>query len=293
MPPVKHILFPTDFSDNARKALNFALEIASHSGATIHMVHSIEESYNFAPMVDHIKELITSKTRQLFDDLKKEIQKQEKYARIDIKTSIRTGRSTSAILEEAKNEKCDLIVIGTCGRSNLERFLYGSTTAQLVQQADVPVLVIPEKAEFKGFQKVIFSTDFHDGDLQALQYVIELGRLFHSSINILHASVEDDLKSEILFRGFRELVKEITSYDNINFEQDKSISFFEAVADRIDNKELSLMVMVKYSRPYSIFAKKQSKEMSYYIQVPLLVLPGEKIMNSGSELSQTAKNRFV
>lgn len=292
MIPVKKILLPTDFSDNAQNALIFALELAKKTGAQLELLHCIEEPYNFAPMVDQIMQQIVQKSEQLFDNIKDDIHKNHRYTGIDVQTSIQTGKSTLTILEEAKKEHSDIIVMGTRGRSGVERFLYGSTTAHVVQHSNIPVLIIPQNAVFKGFEHILFATDYHDGDLQALNYVAQLAELFDSGINVFHSSIENDLRSEIMFLGFRQLVKNTIAYSNIRFEQDKTISFFEAVANRIDKNTISMMVMVRYSRPYSIFKKKESKEMSYYIQVPLLMLPGKEAMQS-TELKKVAKEKTI
>lgn len=288
MAAINNILFPTDFSDNARNALNYALEIALHSGATLHIVHSIEEPYDFAPMVEEIKKTLGHRVQKLFDEMQSEIRQNSKYKEVNIKTYMQTGRALYVILDETRSRNMDLVVMGTKGRSGMEKILLGSTTAEVIQHSKVPVLAVPRKASFSGLKQILFATDFQDGDLEALEYVAELAGLFDAKLKVFHSSVENDLRSEILFRGFRELAAETVSYPHIKFEQDKTISFFEAVADQIEKDKISMLVMIRYNKPFSLFAKKHSKEMSYYIQVPLLVLPGEETPIQHSEKT-TAK----
>lgn len=270
---IKNVLYPTDFSDNARNALPFALEIVKHSDATLHLIHSIEEPYDFAPMAEEIMKGVTHKVQRLFDEMIEDIRKKKPYEAVNIKTHIRSGRPVYSILEESRELHIDLVVMGTQGRSGIQRVLFGSNSAEIVQQSKIPVLCIPQDASFKGFKEILFTTDYNDRDMEALTYVTEFGKLFDSKIKVFHASPDKSLKTEIMFRGFRELVRDKLSFPDISFEQDTSVSFFDAVADQIIKKKISLLVMIRYKKPLAILGKKHSKEMSYYSQAPLLVLP--------------------
>ncbi|WP_372634472.1 universal stress protein [Fodinibius sp.] len=272
---IDHILFPTDFSDNARHALPFALKIAKRTGATVHILHTIEEPYDFAPMAEEIKKGVTGKVRKLFEELILEIEEEGSHADVPVETHIQTGRAINAILETNQPFKADLIVMGTRGRTGLKKILFGSTTAEVVQQSAIPVLAIPENARSTDFKQIIFTTDYNDGDLEALQYVVELAKRFKSKIKVFHTTLESNLKTECMFHGFRGLVKESISYEPIDFEEEKSITFFEGVANQIERYPVSLVVMIRYDKPFPLIGqKKQSRDMSYYIQAPLLVLPG-------------------
>lgn len=271
---INNILFPTDFSDNARNALPFALEFSKRTGATLHILHSIEEPYDFAPMAEEVKKGVTRKVQRLFEEMLDEIRKEKKYADIPIHTHIQTGRALYTIPEESENLKIDMIVMGTKGRSGLEKILFGTTTAEVVQLSKVPVLAVPQKTGLDDFDQILFTTDYNDGDLVALAYIAKLAKLFQSKIKIFHAALDNDLKTDIMFRGFRELIREKIPYRNVDFDYDTTITFFEAVADQLDQNDISLLVMVRYQKPFSLLKKNYSKEMSYYTEVPLLVLPG-------------------
>lgn len=280
MADINNILFPTDFSENTSNALTFALEIARASGAKIHLMHSIEEPYNFAmmdeaPITTEVKRSISQTVKKLFDNLEDEIRKNDKYGELSIETNIQTGRAVYTILEEAGNRDADLVVVGAKGRTGLKKILFGSTTAEVIQRSKVPVLVLPQEAEYDGFNKITFATDYKDGDLKALQFVVELAKLFNSKLIIYHSILKSDLKSEIMFRGFKELVAEKISYKNIEFEEDKSTHFLEAAINKVEQQNVSLLVMVHYEKSFPPLPKQQSKEMSYYSEIPLLVLPGK------------------
>lgn len=284
---INNILFPTDFSDNTREALTFALELARSTGATIHLMHSIEEPYDFAslreaPIIadDEVKKGLSQRVDKLFNNLRQEITDDEKYKDVNIETCMQTGRALYTILEETNNRDIDLVIMSTKGRSGLEKIIYGSTTAEVVERSKVPVLAVPPKISFNGFDQLMFATDFQDGDLQALQYITNFANLFDSNITVFHSSPEDNLETKIMVRGFKELTKESVSYRDMTFVQETNPSFFDAISDQLEKGNFSLLVMARYKESFSLLNRRQTKQMSYYTEVPLLVLPGQELINS-------------
>lgn len=274
IPFTKHILFPTDFSDHARHTLPFAVEIARRTGSTLHLFHSIEEPYDFAPMIDEIIKGVTGRVRELFREMTDEIKADPKNRDLEIRTHIQSGRAAHSILEEAEIRNAGLIVMGNRGRTGLEKLFIGSTTAEVIRRSEIPVLAVPSHSVLSEFKQILFTTEYHDGDLEALEVVTEFAGYFDATVRIFHASLENDLKTEAMFRGFRELVVEKINYPGLEFSLDTSITLHEAVADKIEEGDLSMIVMVRYEKPFGLLRKSQSKDMSYYVQVPLMVIPG-------------------
>lgn len=288
MNTLNHLLFPTDFSDNARKALPYALEIATRTGASLHILHSIEEPYDFAPMLDEIKKGVSRKVNRLFQEIIEEIKLQDRYSDIEIKTYIEYGRAIYSILDQARSLDIDLILMGTKGRSGIEKILFGSTTAEIIGRSNIPVFAIPKEAETPHFEQILFATEYNDGDLGALEFLTPLAELFKAEIKVFHSTRKNKLEEEIKFRGFRELVKEVIPYKKIRFEQAVTESFFEAIADEVEENNIELLVMKRYQKQMSLLDKRNTKDMSYYTSVPLLMIPAENLTSpvTGSESRQ-------
>lgn len=273
---MENIIYPTDFSDTANIALPYALELARKTGAAVHIIHAIEEPYDFAPMVQDVKKEVNRKVEVLLRDMVEDIRKEQKYQEVDIQTHIKTGRTRYAIMDEARNLSADMIVIGTKGRTGLEKIFLGSTAAELIEHTSTPVWAIPEEASYADIEQIFFATDYNDGDLEALQYVAGLAQLIDANITIFHATKESDLQSEALFRGFREIVNEKITEANISFEQVRADDFFETINNRLNTVANAMVAMVRYDQPLSILGRKHSKEMSYSVQRPLLIIPGDE-----------------
>lgn len=274
---ISHILFPTDFSETSEKALPFALELARRNKASLTLLHSIEEPYDFAPMLEDIRKHINRKVDSLFEEQLDKIAENDAYRDLDIETRIQNGRISLAIFEEAEQGKADLIVMGTTGASGVERILFGSNASEIILHSKIPVLAVPQNCSFNGIDHITFLTDYNDGDLKALQQTAELAKLFDAEISVLHIADNRNLKTEIMHRGFKEIASKQVDYKAIEYELVIQNNFIAGVADFLESKTTSLMVMVRYQKPFfsKMLEKNHSKELGFYTKVPLLVLTGE------------------
>lgn len=274
---LNQILFPTDFSENSKKVLPFALELARRSKAKLTLVHSIEEPYDFAPMIEELKQSISRKVKSLFKEQLNEIAEDSRYDELKIDTRILNGRIASAILDEAREIDADIIIMGTAGASGLKKVLFGSHATEVIMHSRIPVLAVPEESSFKGLEHITFLTDYGNEDVKALSDTATIGDLFNAKISVVHIDKEHNLKAEIMFRGFKELVSKQVPYPSMNFEHIIQDSFDTGVAEFNKTNNTSLLTLVRYKKPFfsSLFDKQHSREFGFYTNVPLLVMIGE------------------
>ena len=137
----KKILVPTDGSEFAKKAQKHALFLASVSGAEIIAVSVTENNFvNGLPLDDEVYQL-----NQILKERSEENLKEfDKLNEDDLKIThvIREGSPAKVILEVAKEEEIDLIVMGSSGKSGFDRFIMGSVADKVVNSAKCAVLVV-------------------------------------------------------------------------------------------------------------------------------------------------------
>lgn len=275
--PLNHILHPTDFSENARAALPFVLELARRSEAAITLFHSIEEVYQYATLLDDLKEGARRKARSLFNDMIDEIRDDDRYSDLDIESVIYSGRPAHTILESAEETGADFLVMGTRGSGTLERLFMGSVASEVVLHSPLPVLAIPENCSYGGFHRIVFATDFHEGDLQALEFVTGLAALYSAAVTAVHVAPGKDLEPEIRFRGFRELAGERIDYEKVDFKLLYNKDFYDGMAEYLSGKNAQLLTLVRHRKDFfhKLMEKNHVRELQMHSNLPLLILPGD------------------
>jgi len=141
---IKSILFPTDFSEGSAEALKYAVEFANRYGAKLYVLHVIYDvakaSGWYVPHVsmDAIYKDIQEGARKELDNFGVN----ELGGLKNIERIVLTGVPYQEIMNCAVKNKIDIIIIGTHGRTGIDRILFGSTAAQVVRNAPCPVLTV-------------------------------------------------------------------------------------------------------------------------------------------------------
>jgi len=141
---IKKILFATDFSEGAKSALPYALDVAMRHGARLYIVHVIYDvSKTTGWYVPH------TSAEEVYADMEKSARKELEKTFIDEMRKFKDyeyvvlkGTPYEEITRFAEENKTDLIVLATHGRTGLDRLLFGSTAEQVVRYAPCPVLSV-------------------------------------------------------------------------------------------------------------------------------------------------------
>jgi universal stress protein A len=147
MTPITRILVPTDFSDSADAALAYALTLGAQVGATVRLVHAFEDpdavslySHAYVPMPAEMR-------AEILADLRRQLTARATASGRGLATTeVLTGAAAKAIVDDATQQQCDLIVMGTHGRHGMAHLLLGSVAERVVRTATCPVLVVPRPA---------------------------------------------------------------------------------------------------------------------------------------------------
>ncbi len=144
---LKKILVPTDFSDCSVKALNYALAFAKHSQAEILLLHVVEP-IAYPVYGQEIPADWTAIQTDLLDasrDHLREFSRTKAAEYGPVKQILCENSACDGIIETARTEAVDLIIISTHGRTGLRHALLGSTAERVVRHAPCPVLTVRER----------------------------------------------------------------------------------------------------------------------------------------------------
>lgn len=140
---IRRILFPTDFSDAAREAQQYAVAVAERWDAELHLLHVVPAVVPYpdaaSPFTSEAEPILMVEVaeKQLNHELDAEWCKNHHYQMATV-----VGSAVEEILSYATENEIDLIVLGTHGRTGLSRLLIGSVAEKVVRLAKCPVLTV-------------------------------------------------------------------------------------------------------------------------------------------------------
>ena len=134
----ENILVPTDGSAGAHVAFDHALSLAQARDSTVHGVYVVEPIYGADIGTERILEAMQAQGTRAVEDFADMAEAEG----VEAVTEVRTGTPHREILDYAEENDVDLIVMGTHGRTGLNRYLLGSVTEKVVRLSDVPVLTV-------------------------------------------------------------------------------------------------------------------------------------------------------
>jgi len=149
MPQITRIVVPIDFSEYSKKAFRYAIDFARSFRAEMVLVYVVEPivypadfSFGQVALPSMERELLQRGEEQLKNLIDKEVPDG-----IAARSIVRSGKPFVEIIQVAKEENAELIIIATHGHSGIEHVLFGSTAEKVVRKAPCPVLSIrsPER----------------------------------------------------------------------------------------------------------------------------------------------------
>ncbi|NIQ92799.1 MAG: universal stress protein [Desulfuromonadales bacterium] len=149
IPKIKKVLYATDLSESAKHAFGYAIAVARSNEAKISIINVHEKlSHNVniqmrSEEFSAAKEKLTEKIRSKLEVYGKNENLDEcLFAKLVGNIYVTSGFPVEKIINQAKAGDYDLIVMGTHGHGFLYSSLIGSTAQKMVQQSDIPVMVV-------------------------------------------------------------------------------------------------------------------------------------------------------
>ena len=278
---MKKILLPTDFSDNAFNAIEYALQLFEKEACTFYLLNI------YTPIVYDTEYVGYSSINPSLDEIYKKnsitgLHKTEKRIKESFDNKLHQFKQISSfniltdeINDLVEKEAIDLIIMGTQGATGAKEVLFGSTTVRVIHRAKIPVIAIPSAYAFNGLENLLFPTDYdidyHESQLYWINYLAENN---HSKLHIVHIS-KDDFLSANQKKKKAELTGKLQpkSY-KFSLVEGKNIAQTIYKFEKENNINLLAMINNKHSFFENLFFKQIIDEIGFHTKVPFLVIPG-------------------
>jgi len=269
----KTILIPTDFSENARNAIRYALNLFGDGNHFI-LLNTWQTPYTPPEVLISVEDILMNASKE---GLAKEIEW--------VKSISSNGKNTYETISEfgilveilktvVRERNIDFVVMGTQGARGLQEVLLGSNTAAAAKSLNCPLLAIPSNAKFNGLKRIVFSADYKQIENSAsLNTMIDLAEENNAEVTVLN--ILDKGKITDVNQGYEgmkidhELAGLKHSYSFIE-DDDKAAGIDEFLR----TNDTSLLVMLERKTGFfkSIFHKSITKQLAFHSHVPMLVL---------------------
>lgn len=252
---ITKIVCPTDFSDEATNATEYAAKLAQVLNAELLLVnvHRVPISPTVAAGGIHESAV---KAADRLKDLSREINKTSGIHvthEVDI-----TIQSLTKILASVTDEST-MIVMGTGGAHHLHDFIFGTDTYNVIKKVKCPVMLIPASFSYGTYNNILYAEAYEEKGMLALNPFSEFIRHFNADIYFLHISQHDTDISKDVFRAERDEIEDFfKDTQKLNFERRCSEDIAGAIEKFVHDNKIDLVVMAARHRNISevLFKKK-------------------------------------
>ncbi len=270
---MKNILVPTDFSDNANKALDVAIALAKRFNADLHLVHT----YHVSSPAGHM----TNVNRVIREDREKDMT--EFLAKIkatapeglSIEGTCRHGYPIEMIEREAERVAAELVVMGTLGASNISKQVWGSTASKLVKSNKFPILAIPLETHYQDLKNMVLAVDALDLTvLNTLNPALSLVQASRLKLQLLHVAKSDQDSN------MDNSIEDYLTNMAIPFTYHKVVSdnTMQGILDFAHTQKGNILCLVAHHRGWfeNLFHDSVSQKVALQSDLPVLIIPGKQ-----------------
>jgi len=277
---MKNILVLTDFSENAKAAEKYALQLAMHIKADLILYNTFSRQSEKIggnvvwPHSTPSSELqsisnLQARVNELNHDLDKindDIHKPE------IRHWGNEGSLTDKLNEIIAENNIWLCVMGTKGESFANNVLFGSNVFKVLEKIDRPLLIIPREADYKKLTKIAYATDFRSSDVDIIKWLYDLIDPLKIELILVHVSsdtVTDEEKN--ILRSQEDIYKSQFPKTTIQFYEGENIQdSLHKIAEQLDINMLALLHR-RHEFFESLFRASISHKMIKHTEIPVLI----------------------
>ena len=253
---MKKILVPTDFSKNALNATDVGFDIAKKSGASMTLLHVIEEStggssFNVEGQVAYSSMNNKLFTLQMIKKAKAQLEKAVKdprYSAVKVEGELRMGNPFHGIRTIIAEHKVDLVVMGTVGRTGVDKMLIGSTTEKVIRSSHCPVLTIQKKPVTTDFKNIVYATAMSKDEEVFSRIVKRTQQIYNSTIHLVRINTPGDFQRDYIVKGYMEKFAKTLGLKNCTLNIFNDLSIEEGIIRFADQIDGDLIAMATHGR---------------------------------------------
>lgn len=276
---MKKILIPTDFSKTASLATDVAFDIAKKSGASLTLLHVIEEStggssFNVEGQVgDDTMEnkLFTAAMIKKARTQMEKVVKDPKYSTVKVEGELRMGNPFHGIKTIISDQKVDLVVMGTVGRTGVSQII-GSNAEKVIRGSHCPVLTIQKKPVRPDFKNIVYATSMMKDEEVFSKIVKRTQQIYNSTIHLVRINTPGDFQPDHQVKGYMEKFSKTLGLKNVTLNIFNGLSVEEGVIHFANSIDADMIAMATHGRSgfAHILAGSVAEQVANMSSIPVL-----------------------
>lgn len=271
---VPRIVLLTDFSALSKVAISYALRMAAPVKAEFTILNIVrfdgvpKANLKMKQIEKSLIQITEEEGRNLIEELRRTVKGDYQ---IEFK-AIRSHTVAEMVKRYTEKNKTNMVVMGSRGASALKKARLGGTTVSVIDDCPCPVLAIPEFAQYKNLQHIVYATDLKDTQKE-LDIVVEFARIYGSAVHMIHVVPSMDKKVETAKNSLEAIIKK-TNYDKLDFKLILDDDIPKAIDQYIKQTKADLLTTFthKLSLEEKLFAKSVTRTLAYLGTIPLLAI---------------------
>lgn len=272
---MKTIIIPTDFSLNAQKAADFAVNMFIDETVNYELLNVYHVPSANATTLTSIEDVLEKDSK---DDCAKEQSRLKDKFELDqsnLNAVSRLGFLPDILGMEAKDKDAYMIVMGTTGASGLKEKVIGSNAAAAVKESNIPVLVIPVEAELKALNNIVIALNLLDDiDVSKLDAVADIARKFNATVTVVDIVKNESDKNKVLNSSNKILIEEFFEDIVVSVDVVVSDDTVGAIETFVQAKHANLLATSPKSYGFfeNLFHSSVSGKLIMHTKIPVLAL---------------------
>lgn len=276
MKNIRKILVPVDFTEASDNSLRYALQLAAKSpGSTLYVLHSFHVPVTTMDTAYVADQAILMEQTELMarEEMKSLEAKYLEPSGIPYECMVHLGPAMDDINEVVKTHQIDLVLMATHKAGKLERLL-GNLSAYALERCKAPLLLVPDKADFRPVQKLAFATDLKKLErTDAFDKLRYLAETFQAHLIILHVDTEGDELTAEEQEELMHLEEELKGleYHTARIEGDDPE---KAILRYVQEQQVDMVAAVPRHHGFfeELFRSSVTRHLALHTKVPLLAI---------------------
>ena len=272
---MKTFIVPTDFSETARNAAIYAVQIAAAvKDANIILYNVFDKNTDQTSGTDENSVSTKEMVEMAMESIKTEMVRYNDSVQIDC-IAEKGNSLLDSLTKFALDQNADLIVMGISETNRMEQMLMGSNTLDMVNRNVCPVIIVPPHSRFKGIKKLLLASDFKDVEktmpAKSIQMLLDL---FKSDVHVVNVDSEHFVELTEEYKGEKAKMELILEGYNTEYSFIRQYDFVEAIGQFAADKNIDLILTVprKHSLLSKMFVTSNTKKLAYQSELPIVAV---------------------